>query len=199
MKINDEGLSIIKAFEGISPVPYLDLAGVPTIGYGSTWKLNGERVTMKHREINEKYATVMLLHHIERTEYQVDRLVKVDLTENEFSALVSFVYNVGSGNFQSSTMRQKLNRGNYSGAAGEFWKWRRAGGLIVSGLVRVTIDGKTLDMDTAKDKRFVKREDCVTELLRTIELRLTVNEFEHKKLEAALEQYKLESKQTDSE
>ena len=75
-------------------------------------------------------------HELARTEYDVSRLINVPLTENQFGALVSFTYNVGSGNLKASTLRQKLNRGDYAGAADEFPKWRRAGGKILRGLVR---------------------------------------------------------------
>ena len=70
------------------------------------------------------------------TENAVARLVRSPLTENQFSAVCCLVYNVGSGKFRSSTIRMKLNRKDYEGAANEFWKWRRAGGKILRGLVR---------------------------------------------------------------
>ena len=69
------------------------------------------------------------------TEQAVLRLIHVPLTNNQFSALVSFTYNVGSGNLASSTLRQKLNRQEYDAAADEFPKWRRAAGKILKGLV----------------------------------------------------------------
>ena len=73
---------------------------------------------------------------LERYERAVGRLVTVSLSENQFGALVSFTYNLGSDNLKASTLRQKLNRGDYRGAAGEFPKWRRAGGRVLKGLVR---------------------------------------------------------------
>ena len=79
---------------------------------------------------------MIVRHELARTEYDVARLVRIPLTENQFGSLVSFTYNVGSGNLKASTLRQKLNRGDVEGALLEFPKWRRAGGKILLGLVR---------------------------------------------------------------
>lgn len=141
---NGDGLSIIKHFEGWSSSPYLDPIDIPTIGYGSIWGLDGKRLTMAHRDITEDEGESLLRREVAHTEKAISRLIRVDLTDNEFSALVSFTYNVGSGNLQSSTLRMKLNRGDYIGAANEFWKWRRAGGKILRGLVRRRAEEKNL-------------------------------------------------------
>jgi GH24 family phage-related lysozyme (muramidase) len=135
MKINETGLNLIKTFEGFRSEPYFCSAMVATIGYGSTWSFDGSRVTLSHPRINETEAKELLLREIRNSEKAVDRLIKVKLNENEFSALCSFVYNLGSGNLQSSTLRAKLNRDDYEGAANEFPKWRRAGGKVLKGLV----------------------------------------------------------------
>jgi lysozyme len=73
---------------------------------------------------------------VRHSEKAIRKLVKTELTENMFSSLCSFIYNVGSGNFQRSTMRMKLNRGQHEEAADEFKKWRKAGGRVSKGLVR---------------------------------------------------------------
>ena len=143
MKTSKAGLLLIKKYEGLvdgdpnTPGldPYLCPAGVPTIGWGSTRDLRGNRITMEHNPILEGVAQALFEKEVEEVERSVTRLIRVPLNENQFSALVSFTYNLGSGNLQSSTLRQKLNRGNYEGAANEFWKWRRAGGRILKGLV----------------------------------------------------------------
>ena len=135
MKINECGLQIIKLFEGFRSAPYLCSANVATIGYGSTRTFNGSRVTLSHAPIDEAEAQELLLREVNNSEKAVGRLIKVQLNNNEFSSLVSFVYNLGSGRLQSSTLRTKLNRGDREGAADEFPKWRRAGGKILKGLV----------------------------------------------------------------
>jgi lysozyme len=136
MKTNEAGLAIIKHFEGFSPAPYLDPIGIPTIGYGSIWGLDLARVTMTHPDISEGDGEILLARMLQHTERAVRRLIRVPLSEGQFSALVSFTYNLGSGNLQASTLRQKANRGDLIGAADEFPKWRLAGGRILRGLVR---------------------------------------------------------------
>jgi len=144
MSICPEALAIIKYYEGIldgkpdTPGldPYLDPIGIPTIGWGSTWGMDGKKVTMDHSPITLDQAEFLLQRELRHTEKAVKHLIRAELTEEMFGALCSFTYNVGSGNLQSSTLRMKLNRGDYSGAADEFPKWRRAGGKILNGLVK---------------------------------------------------------------
>ena len=150
--INEKGLAIIKRYEGLvdgdpdTPGldPYLDPINIPTIGWGSCRRFDGSRVTMAHRSITINEAEQLLRRYCLWTERSIRRLVRVPLTSNQRSALISLVYNIGSGNFQSSTMRMKLNRKDYDGAANEFWKWRRAGGRIYRGLVRRRASEKAL-------------------------------------------------------
>ena len=134
--INAKGLEIIKRYEGCSLNVYRDPIGIWTIGYGSIFGLDLNRVDRSHRAITEDEATSLLFRECQEAERAIARLVRVQLTSNQVSALISLVFNVGSGNFQRSTMRMKLNRRDYIGAANEFWKWRRAGGRILKGLVR---------------------------------------------------------------
>ena len=135
MQCNEEGLRIIKYFEGFHSKPYLCPAGVPTIGFGSTRGLNGKRIRINSAHITEEEGETLLQRDVQSAASAVKRLIKVKLNENELSALCSFVYNLGSGRLQSSTLRAKLNRGDYEGASLEFPKWRRAGGKILRGLV----------------------------------------------------------------
>ena len=86
--------------------------------------------------ISEAEAEALLIRDLENSEGWVSRLIKTALTENQYSALVSFTFNVGAGALQRSTLRMKLNRGEFQGAADEFPKWRIAGGRILAGLVR---------------------------------------------------------------
>ena len=136
MKTNAAALDIITTFEGFSSAPYQCPAGVWTIGHGSTRCPDRSRVTQDTPPLTREEALTWVRHELARTEYDVARLVRIPLTENQFGALVSFTYNVGSGNLNASTLRQTLNRGDVEGALLEFPKWRRAGGKILLGLVR---------------------------------------------------------------
>tara|TARA_R110000822_G_scaffold76840_1_gene184775 strand:- start:115 stop:558 length:444 start_codon:yes stop_codon:yes gene_type:complete len=130
------GLEIIKHFEGFSSDPYLCPADVATIGYGATYGFDHKRITMDHRPISLEEGEALLAQELASVERSVRRLVRVALTQNQFDALVSFTFNLGSGRLQSSTLRSKLNRGDYEGASGELPKWRKAGGRVLAGLVK---------------------------------------------------------------
>lgn len=136
MVIGPKGLAIIKYFEGFHSEPYLDPIGIPTIGWGSIWDHDGARITMNRAPVSRSEATKLLRRELIHIYETISRFVSVELNQHEFDALCSFIYNLGSGNFRSSTLRQKLNRGDREGAANEFWKWRRAGGKILPGLVK---------------------------------------------------------------
>jgi lysozyme len=97
----------------------------PTIGYGTIQYPNGKPVTMKDPPITEAQAEEYLRHEVKEKEDAVRKMVKVPLNENQFSSLVSFSYNVGTGALQDSTLLKKLNAGDYDGAAGEFGKWNK--------------------------------------------------------------------------
>jgi len=144
MKINEKGLAIIKRFEGLGDgnadtpdlEPYMDCVGIPTLGWGSCWGLSGDRVTLDHPPITKDEAEFLLARELRQTENAIARLVRVPITSNQFSAVCSLVYNIGSGNFQRSSVRMQINRGSFVDASNEFWKWRRASGRILKGLVR---------------------------------------------------------------
>lgn len=124
------GLDLVKKFEGFSPTVYLCSAGVPTIGYGHAL-LKGEAFP---NGISEEEAETLLAKDIGKAERAVLRLTKSPLSDGEYDALVSFVYNLGAGAYQRSTLRMKVNRGE--DASDEFRKWVRAGGRVIKGLVR---------------------------------------------------------------
>ena len=128
--INQAGLDLIKSFEGLRLSAYRDPVGIWTIGYGTT---RGVREGM---QITERMADELLLGDVAYFENVVRSLVKVSLTDNEFSALVSFVYNLGEGNLSRSTLLKKLNAGDKRGAADELPRWNKAGGKVLQGLVR---------------------------------------------------------------
>tara|TARA_R110000765_G_scaffold132861_1_gene231488 strand:+ start:152 stop:598 length:447 start_codon:yes stop_codon:yes gene_type:complete len=136
MKINEAGLDIIKHYEGYSSSVYRCPAGRWTIGFGSTWDDKGKPITKDQPDISEEYGERLLLRELKHTDRALAHMVTAELNENMYSSLSSFVYNVGSGNFQRSTLRMKLNRGLHDSAADEFPKWRKAGGKILAGLVR---------------------------------------------------------------
>ena len=134
--INDKGLDLIKDFEGFSAEPYKCVAGVWTIGFGSIYGKDGNCVTQDHKRITKEQATELMKRDIKATEYKICKLIKVPVTSNQFSSLCSFVYNIGSGAFQRSTARMKLNRTNYEGCADEFLKWKYANKKVIPGLLR---------------------------------------------------------------
>ena len=130
MKLSANGLNLIKQLEGLRLQAYQCSAGVWTIGYGhTTGVLSGDI-------IDEAQAEVFLREDIVDPEDTVNRLVTVPLGQNQFDALTSFVFNLGSGNFRSSTLLRKLNAGDYNGAADELLRWIHAGGKSLPGLVR---------------------------------------------------------------
>jgi len=130
MKISEKGLNLIKQFEGLRLEAYLCSAGVPTIGYGHT------RGVKLGQTITQEQADAFLSEDIHEFELAVQRLVFVPITQNQFDALVSFVFNVGIGNLKKSTLLKKLNEGDVVGAANEFNKWVFAGGKKLKGLQR---------------------------------------------------------------
>ncbi|POO56276.1 lysozyme [Agrobacterium rosae] len=134
MPINNASLDLIKSFEGLKLTAYLCPANVPTIGYGTTKGLT--RADVGRKTLTEAEATRLLLEDVARFEKAVDKLVKVKLTENQRGALVSFTYNLGEGNFGSSTLLKKVNAGDSKAAQSEFSKWDKAGGKVLAGLTR---------------------------------------------------------------
>jgi lysozyme len=134
MKINDPGITLIKSFEGLSLKAYKCPAGVWTIGYGTTIYPDGLKVRQCD-ECTEEQATDYLKSDVEKFENSVSELVNVELNENQFSALVSFTYNLGAGNLKTSTLRRRLNAEDYD-VGNEFIKWNKAGGKVMAGLTR---------------------------------------------------------------
>ncbi|MGR4048623.1 lysozyme [Kosakonia cowanii] len=135
MRISDKGISLIKQFEGLRLAAYKDAVGVLTIGYGWTQPVDGKPIRLG-MTIKEETAERLLRTGLVSYESDVSKLVKVKLTQGQFDALVSFAYNLGARAFSTSTLLQKLNAGNYSGAADEFPRWNKAGGKVLPGLTR---------------------------------------------------------------
>ena len=130
MNIGERGLELIKSFEGLRLAAYLDSVDVPTIGYGHKKGVQmGDTCT-------DEQATEWLREDVRDAEDCINSAVSVPLTECEFDALVSFVFNLGCGNFRKSTLLRKLLDSDYDGAAQEFRKWDKAGGQVLAGLTR---------------------------------------------------------------
>ena len=128
---------VIKEFEGFESKPYLCPANIPTIGYGNTMYLNGERVKMEDPEIDEKEANKMLMDTIKSVEKQVKNVVEVKLPAHKLAALISFTYNVGIGNFSNSTLLAWLNSNpDFPRIPEQFRRWNKGGGKVLKGLVR---------------------------------------------------------------
>ena len=142
--INDRGIEMVKSFEGLALRPYVCAGGVNSVGYGATRSSTGGPIDLDMEAITEAEAEALLIRDLESSEGWVSRLIKAALTENQYSALVSFTFNVGAGVLQRSTLRMKLNRGEVQNAADEFPKWRMAGGRILAGLVRRRAAEETL-------------------------------------------------------
>ena len=108
---------LLRALKELALKPYLCPANVWTVGYGATVSRTGGPIDPDMEPISETEAEALLLRDLESSQGWVSRLIKTALTENQYSALVSFTFNVGAGALQRSTLRMKLNRGEYQGAA----------------------------------------------------------------------------------
>jgi lysozyme len=132
LKINAAGISLIKKYEGCVLHSYKCPAGVWTIAFGHT----GPEVK-EGQLITQHAADVILQHDLEKFEERVSDLTrKLALTENQFSALVSFAFNLGSTALANSTLMKRLLKGDTAGAAEQFEKWVNAGGKKLEGLVK---------------------------------------------------------------
>ena len=130
MNLGYNGTKILKFFEGCRLTAYQDSVGVWTIGYGHT------KGVYDGMTITQEEAEQMLLTELEEYEGYVEKYVTVPLTQNQFDALVVWVYNLGPTNFRRSTLLKELNSGNYTAAGNEITKWNKAGGKVLAGLVK---------------------------------------------------------------
>jgi lysozyme len=130
-RINAAGLALVKKFEGCRLETYRCSAGKCTIGYGHT----GDDVRMG-MTISQARADELLQQDLAAAEETVSDLVKVRLSGNQHAALVSLVFNIGAGNFKSSTLLKMLNGMAYADAGDQFTRWVHAGGAIIAGLQR---------------------------------------------------------------
>ena len=136
MKLNEAGKSLIKSFEGLKLTAYKCSANKDTIGYGNTFYEDGTPVKPGDKITKERAESLFELIAAE-FEAKVRPLIKANLTENQYSALVSFAYNAGIGNLQKSTLLRKVNaNSNDPSIRAEFMKWNKAGGKVLNGLTR---------------------------------------------------------------
>ena len=136
MKLNEAGKTLIKSFEGLKLTAYKCSANKDTIGYGNTFYEDGTPVKPGDKITKERAESLFELIAAE-FEGKVRPLIKVNLTENQYSALVSFAYNAGVGNLQKSTLLRKVNANpNTRDIRAEFMKWNKAGGKVLAGLTR---------------------------------------------------------------
>lgn len=136
MTVPQEAYDLARAFEGLRLEPYHDVAGFPTIGYGTLLSRERGADLSKWRPTTEAEAEAALTSHLTRSAKSVVNLCPVPLTIGQFSALIDFAFNLGSGSLQASTLRRCVNRGDMLGAIEQFGRWVYAGGVKFPGLVR---------------------------------------------------------------
>ena len=130
MNTSAEGIALIKKFEGCELEAYQCSAGVWTIGYGHTKDVE------ECDTISKDQAEEMLVEELHEYENYVNEYVNVALSQNQFDALVSWVYNLGPANLKASTMLKVLNEGKYEDVPYQMKRWNKAGGKVLDGLVR---------------------------------------------------------------
>lgn len=136
--ITATGLLALGAHEALRTEAYLDPVGIPTLCYGST-----KGVRMGDSRTKQECVTML---HTEAQEFAngVARLTTVPLTQPMMDSLTSFTYNVGLGAYSTSTLRRKLNAGDYCGAADQFPRWNKAGGRVLRGLTKRRADERAV-------------------------------------------------------
>lgn len=139
----DLATELCRRFEGFRAKPYLCPAGVPTIGYGSTYYPGGRKVTMADDSLTEAQARAMLVHELLETYApgvirQCPILLALGTMTSDWrklNAIVDFAYNLGVGRLQTSTLKRKINAQDWPGAREQLMLWTRGGGRVLPGLV----------------------------------------------------------------
>lgn len=135
MKVSENGLNLIKQFEGLRLRAYLDAVNIPTIGYGATFYPGGEKVKMGDA-ISLAVANKLLEFHVNLFAKGVEKLLPT-VSQNQFDALVSFAYNVGLGALQNSTLLKRIKENRYHpDISKQFAQWNKAGGRELTGLTK---------------------------------------------------------------
>lgn len=136
MQISNNGIALIKRFEGCRLTAYPDpgTGGDPwAIGYGWTGKVDGKPIK-PGMKIDDATADRLLRTGVVSFDQAVSKMLKVSVTQNQYDALVSLAYNIGTRALSTSTLMKKLNAGDVKGAADEFLRWNRSGGKVMAGL-----------------------------------------------------------------
>jgi lysozyme len=136
MKVNNLGIDLMHFFEGCKLEAYQCSAKVWTIGWGNTFYENGTPVRQGDK-ITQDRANSLFVFVANKFADEIKKLIKTNLSENQFSALVCFAYNVGTSNLAKSTLLKKVNvNPNDPSIANEFLRWNKAGGKELLGLTR---------------------------------------------------------------
>ena len=136
MKVSETGIRLIAKYEGFRSIPYLDAVGIPTIGFGNTFYPDNTKVKMTDKPITEEKARELLKDTIKGFEREVLKVMK-QVNQNQFDAVLSFVYNLGITNFKKSTLLKRINENpNDHDIAYQFSRWNKAGGKVLLGLTR---------------------------------------------------------------
>lgn len=136
--MNDRGLKLLKHYESCRLTAYQDGGGVWTIGWGHT------KGVKKGDVCSQEQADKWLVEEVGYFEYNLSKVIRISLNEDEFAAVTCLTYNIGINAFLKSTLLKKLNVGDRVGAAGEFIKWDKDNGKVVMGLLYRRMDERDL-------------------------------------------------------
>ena len=130
--------ALCRPFEGLKLQPYICPAGYPTIGYGTVWKPDGSKVTMEHPPISKETAEAWLVHEL-RHNYLAGVLKASPgllARPRALGAMTDFAYNLGVARYRASTLRKRVDAGDWEDAKEQLMLWTRGGGKVLPGLVR---------------------------------------------------------------
>jgi lysozyme len=137
VKLDDNGYKLIQGFEGLSLVPYLCKAGISTIGYGNTFYPSGKKVTMQDAPISLATAKWMFKETADKFAADVNKMIKANINQNQFNAIVSLAYNIGLAGLAKSSLLKKVNANPSDPTiTNSFMIWNKAGGKVLNGLTK---------------------------------------------------------------
>jgi lysozyme len=160
MKLSKAGADLIKKYEGFKLTAYLCPANVWTIGWGHTGNVK------KGQVITQAQADALFDKDIQRFVDAVNQAVKVEVTQNQFDALVSFAYNCGVGALQKSTLLEYVNKRQFSKAAAEFDRWTKGKGKVLPGLVRRRDEEQALFLSLVNEEKSETNIELIREIKR---------------------------------